>query len=56
MALGPYLEALLFEIKPADPVTLGSVTAVLLAVGLFAALFPAGWATKVDPMAVLRYE
>src|SRR5258706_1058334 len=35
VALGRYLETLLFEIKPADPLTLGSVTAVLLAVGLF---------------------
>jgi putative ABC transport system permease protein len=56
VALGRYLETLLFEIQPADPVTLGSVTAVLLAVGLFAALFPASRATKVDPMTVLRYE
>jgi putative ABC transport system permease protein len=55
-ALGRYLETLLFEIKPADPVTLLSVTAILLIVALLAALLPAARATKVDPMVVLRYE
>jgi len=55
-ALGRYLETLLFEIKPADPVTLASVTAVLLAVALLAAWLPTGRATRVDPMIALRYE
>lgn len=47
---------LLFEVKPADPLTLGSIPAVLLGVALLAALSPATRATKVDPMKVLRYE
>ncbi len=55
-ALGRYLKALLFEIEPADPVTLTSVTFVLLSAALLAALVPAARATKVDPMVVLRDE
>jgi putative ABC transport system permease protein len=54
--LGRYLKTLLFEIKPADPVTLAAVAALLLAVALAAALIPAARATRVDPMVVLRYE
>jgi putative ABC transport system permease protein len=56
LALGRYLETLLFEIKPADPPTLAFVSALLLAVGLLAAIVPTGRATCVDPMVVLRYE
>ena len=55
-ALGRYLRTLLFEIEPADPVTLTSVTLVLLAVALLAAIIPAARAMKVDPIVVLRYE
>jgi putative ABC transport system permease protein len=54
--LGRYLKTLLFEIKPADPVTLTAVAALLLGVALAAALIPAVRATRVDPMIVLRYE
>jgi len=56
LVLDRYLKTLLFEIEPADAVTLGSVTLVLLGVALLAAMFPAARATKVDPMVVLRYE
>src|SRR5260370_29888457 len=55
-ALGRCLKTLLFEIEPADPVTLTSVTFVLLGAALLAALVPAARATKVDPMGVLRRE
>jgi ABC-type antimicrobial peptide transport system permease subunit len=55
-ALGRYLDTLLFEIEPADPVTLASVTLVLLTVALLAAVFPTARATRVDPIVVLRYE
>jgi putative ABC transport system permease protein len=56
LALGRYLKTLLFEVEPADPLTLAAVTVILLVIALLAALFPAGRATKVDPMVVLRYE
>jgi putative ABC transport system permease protein len=55
-ALGRYLKTLLFEIEPADPVTLTSVTLVLLGVALLGAMVPAARAMRVDPMVVLRYE
>jgi ABC-type lipoprotein release transport system permease subunit len=55
-ALGRYLKTLLFEIESADPVTLTSVTFVLFAVALLAAIIPAARAMRVDPIVLLRYE
>lgn len=56
LALGRYLETLLFEVKPADPATLAAVIALLLAVAIAACLLPARRATRVDPMVALHYE
>jgi len=50
------LGSLLFEVTPTDPVTLGGVAGLLLGVTLAATVLPARRATKVDPMAALRYE
>ncbi len=50
------LRSLLFEVTPTDPVTLGSVAVLLLAVSAAATLFPARRATRVDAMVALRYE
>jgi putative ABC transport system permease protein len=46
----------LFGVSAFDPLTLGSVVFVLIAVGAAACLFPARRATKVDPLIALRYE
>ncbi len=50
------LAALLFEIKPNDPATLTTATALIVAVTLFATYIPARRASRVDPMIALRYE
>jgi predicted permease len=50
------LRSLLFEVTPTDPLTLGSVAVLLLAVSAAATLLPARRATRVDPMVALRYE
>jgi len=56
LALGRYLETLLFEVKPADPATLTAVVALLLTVAIAACLLPTRRATRVDPMVALHYE
>lgn len=50
------LKSLLFEVQPTDPLTLFSVTAILIAVALLATLIPARRAFRLDPMVALRYE
>ncbi|HUF50242.1 MAG TPA: ADOP family duplicated permease, partial [Longimicrobiales bacterium] len=50
------LVALLFEVSPADPVTLLAVCAVLLTVAAAAAYLPARRAARIDPMRALRTD
>jgi putative ABC transport system permease protein len=54
--LGRSLEALLFQVRPTDPMTFAAVVLVLLAVSAIACYVPARRATRVDPVIALRYE
>jgi predicted permease len=56
LALGRLLRALLFEIRPSNPLVLASVVLVLSAAAALACLAPARRATRVDPATSLRYE
>ena len=50
------LKSLLVGVTPTDPATFVAISAVLIAVGIFACWMPARAAMKVDPMVALRYE
>jgi len=54
VAGGHALGSLLFEVRPADPLTLATVAVVLGAAGLVAAWLPARRAMRVDPVTALR--
>jgi len=50
------LASLLFGVKPSDPTTIAVVVMLIGAVALVACYLPARFATRVDPMIVLREE
>ena len=50
------MASLLFEVKPADPLTYGAVAGVLILAAVAAAWFPARRATAVEPISALRAE
>jgi ABC-type lipoprotein release transport system permease subunit len=55
-ALGRSLEAMLYSVKPRDPLTFAAVTLLLVAAALLGSFFPARRAMRVDPLAALRQE
>ena len=51
-----FLATLLYEVKPADPLVLAAVSAILIAVAPGAAFGPAWRASRVDPVIALKFE
>jgi putative ABC transport system permease protein len=56
LALGRVVSSLVFGVRTTDPVTFVVVAMLLPVVAMLASLVPAYRATKVDPVAALRYE
>ena len=50
------MTALLFEVRPSDPLTYGVIAALLAMVALAACYLPARRATAIDPLIALRHE
>ena len=56
LALSKFVESMLFEVRPTDPLAFVFVPLLLLAVVLLACFIPARRASRVDPIIALRYE
>lgn len=56
LAFERFMSSLLYGVKAVDPMTLGSIGALLLALALAAMFIPVRRATSVDPMTALRSE
>ncbi len=56
LATGQAMASVLFGITPFDPVTLGGVLIIFAGVAVLASVVPAFRASRVDPLAALRYE
>jgi ABC-type antimicrobial peptide transport system permease subunit len=54
LACGRLVEPLLFRTSPYDPLILGAVAVLMLAVSVIATLVPTARATRVDPSLSLR--
>jgi ABC-type antimicrobial peptide transport system permease subunit len=56
LLLTRFLQTLLFDTKPTDPLTFGTLTVLLAGVALLASFIPARRASRVDPLVALRHE
>src|SRR4029077_9991699 len=55
LGLTRLLGTLLYNVKPSNPLLLGTVSLLLTTIGLLARYIPARRAARVDPMVALRY-
>jgi putative ABC transport system permease protein len=53
---GRLLAGMVFEVRPADPLSVAGAVALLIAVATIASLVPALRATRVDPLTTMRAE
>jgi ABC-type antimicrobial peptide transport system permease subunit len=56
LALSRLTESMLYGVSPSDPLTFGTVAAVITAVAVVACLVPMRRATRVDPLAAIRAD
>jgi putative ABC transport system permease protein len=56
LVLTRFLQTMLFDVKPTDPITFTGISALLAAAALAACFVPARRATRVDPLVALRHE
>jgi putative ABC transport system permease protein len=56
IGISPVLQALLVQITPSDPLTLGVICVLLTTITVAACLIPARRATHLDPLSALRVE
>jgi ABC-type lipoprotein release transport system permease subunit len=55
LALTRYMESLLHEVSPTDPLVFVGIATVALVVALVANYLPARRATRIDPVEMVRY-
>jgi ABC-type lipoprotein release transport system permease subunit len=56
LASSRLVQSLLFQVSPMDPLTLGGVCVLLVAVAMLAGYLPARRAARIDPVEALRAE
>jgi putative ABC transport system permease protein len=56
LALTRFMQSLLYDVGPRDPITITSVALILTSVALLACLGPALRASRINPVIALRHD